>query len=820
MKPLVLFYTAILTNTGGGQHAMSLLAEELVARGYDIVIFTRPPFNPHHRYARMLMHLGIRICVLSRLHELWFVQLGVVLSRLLLVIPYAILRRRNFRFSWQAAGSICLTWIASLERRYIRKRLDKSAQGRSNVILHIWGPAALTPLLLECAHQRAMPAIYHEMGEADEQYVETWQLQATVSALDRAQAVICCSRSVAENIRRVYKYRGPIKTVPFMIREPGENWVQSRNGRLNFGAIGRLVPHKRHCDLIQALKQLCDEGYDVGLVIAGSGPLKESLHNLSCQLGVQDRVTLTGEFDDLDDVMAQLDVFALMSSSESQCMPITESMAYGKPVIAGRFGGIPDFVEDGITGYLVPVGDVASLTCKLRVLLEHRDLREEMGRKGRERYLQLATREKIVDAIESTYCELEGLERTKAQELEERTATGLRLGYFVECYPSFVVSEILELRKLGAVVKVFNAFRPAPHQDPMQEEVRKDSLYFADSYLSVVTAVLRTIVRSPLRFARLLAFVIRHGESLRLLLLAVYYSPLIRQEGVQHLHGTFGTRTTTLAYLASSLSGIDYSFTTHAYDLFNPNPSLVWKTNGSRFMRTISHFNKRFAEATYLGVNGSKIIPIYLGVDPDRFKPMTSRQDGGDECKIASVGDLIEKKGHSYAIQACERLYEDRVPFSLEIIGEGPLHHKLQTEIEERGLDKCVQLLGKLKNDDVRLRLSRSQIFVLACIDVRATGDHMDGIPVALMEAMAMGMPVVSTTVSGIPELIEDGVSGLLVPERDESALADALKKLIENGDLRRALGRGARQCIEHRFNISINTRELAAMFAAKRATR
>jgi glycosyltransferase involved in cell wall biosynthesis len=424
MKPLVLIYTAILSSTGGGQNAMSLLTQELVERGYDLAFLTRPPLRSRHRYVQLLKRHRVPILVLPRFSDFWIVKVGRVLSSLLLALPYAALRRRKLAFSWKAAASIFLTRVARFERRYIRNQLASCAENNRDVILHVWGPAALTPLLLEWADETGVPAIYHEMGEADEQYVETWQLEPTVEAIHRAQEVICCSQSVSEMVRRVYGYGGRIATIPFMIQDPGEGWRRARNnaGRITLGAIGRLVPHKRHGDLLHALKRLSDEGYDAGLVIAGNGPLRGSLEELSIQLGIHDRVTFTGEFDRLEDVMAQFDIFVLTSSSESQCMPITESMAYGKPVVASNFGGIPDFVEDGVTGFLVPFGDEAKLVKALKTLIDNPSLREEMGRRGRERYVEHYTPSKVADAMEEVYDSV--LTAVRASELKEVSCNG------------------------------------------------------------------------------------------------------------------------------------------------------------------------------------------------------------------------------------------------------------------------------------------------------------------------------------------------------------------------------------------------------------
>jgi glycosyltransferase involved in cell wall biosynthesis len=396
---------------------------------------------------------------------------------------------------------------------------------------------------------------------------------------------------------------------------------------------------------------------------------------------------------------------------------------------------------------------------------------------------------------------------------EQQPAAGLKLGYIVECFATFVVNEILELRKLGATVTVLNAFRPVPEKDPSKETLRKESLYFRPAYRGAVAATLSCINRKPITFVRMALLLLRERESMRLLFLAAYYAREVSRLGITHLHGTFGTRTTTLAYLTSQLAGVDYSFTTHAYDIFNPNPSLVWKTSHARFMRTISEFNKKFIEENYEGVDGSKIVVAYLGVDVEKFTASPNGNRSGSTPRIVSVGDLIPKKGHDYLIGACEILLKRGLSFQCDIIGEGALHASLQHEIDQRGLTSRVCLMGRQDHECVRQSLRDANVFVLACIDARDLGEHLDGIPVSLMEAMAMGLPVVSTPMSGIPELIENEISGLLVPEKDENALADALEKLIQDNRLRAALGRCARLRIEKRFDHTTNTQEFAEMF-------
>jgi colanic acid/amylovoran biosynthesis glycosyltransferase len=394
----------------------------------------------------------------------------------------------------------------------------------------------------------------------------------------------------------------------------------------------------------------------------------------------------------------------------------------------------------------------------------------------------------------------------------------LHLGYVVEDYPTFLVDEIRQLRALGARVTLLSTFRPEPQPDPVKDAYRRESVYLPPGALAVLAANLRCFLRRPLAYLGTALFLARHGQALRMLVLGACHARVVRDSGIDHLHGTFGTRTTTLAYVISRLSGVDYSFTTHAYDIFTPNPSLVWKTNNSRFMRTISRFNERFMADTYEGLDASKIRVEYLGVDLEAFKPVSNGRGGRAEMLVSSVADLIPKKGHGYLVRACALLAERGVGFACEIGGAGPLEGELARDIADAELGDRVRLLGRLNHSDVRGLLERSDVFVLACVDMRASGEHMDGIPVALMEAMAMGIPVVSTTVAGIPELIEDGVSGFLVPERDEAALAAALERLASDVELRAEMGRNARARVARQFDLAANTRRLADLFERRGA--
>jgi glycosyltransferase involved in cell wall biosynthesis len=411
-KCVVLVYTSLFSSTGGGQFAMTILAKRLHGGKYDFVFFTNQPFNPEHRYAKMLRQSDIPIEIFPNLDYTKFQKIGLFLWRLLFTLPYLILKRLSLTNAWIISGALFQRMVALHRKKTIsnilKRHADKYQSEGGSAILHIWGPSGLAPSLFAWGKQEEIPTIYHEMGEADETYVKTWGLEETVATVNQVDYLICSSELVAQNVRRVYAYEGKIEKIPFMVEDPGENWraATKRDGRLTFGAIGRLVPHKRHRELIEAISRLTNEGYDVGLLIAGSGPERANLEKQVAESNLNDRVIFTGEFESLREIMTLFDVFTLTSSSESQCMPIIESMAYGKAVVVSRFGGMPDFVEEGVTGFLIPLEDIDELVESMRRLMNDPELRVRMGDMGRKRYERLYTPGQIARTVERVYEEL------------------------------------------------------------------------------------------------------------------------------------------------------------------------------------------------------------------------------------------------------------------------------------------------------------------------------------------------------------------------------------------------------------------------------
>ena len=393
-----------------------------------------------------------------------------------------------------------------------------------------------------------------------------------------------------------------------------------------------------------------------------------------------------------------------------------------------------------------------------------------------------------------------------------------RVIYVVSLFPcwseTFIVREIQELVRLGVDVRIISL------KHPSERLVQNDALTLLDrviypptgrrllnGWLAAATerpgrslaelgALLRGLWRRPLALAKSLLVWVR---TLALL-------PQLRELAPLHVHAHWATYPSTAAMWLSARTGVPFSFTAHAHDIFVEDHLLADKLRAAAFGVTISDFNRRFLaeRISPLALHCMRI--VHCGVAPAQygFKPH-GRLPG----QLLGVGRLDAIKGFSHLIDACAHLRERGVAFRCHIIGDGPLRSSLQRQIDARGLQEHVRLLGACKQEQVREQLHAASAFVLPSV-VTPRGDR-DGIPVALMEAMACGTPVVSTLVSGIPELVEHGVSGLLAPPGDAQQLAACIERVLLAPDEARRMAEQARRKVEAEFDIAIEARKLHA---------
>jgi glycosyltransferase involved in cell wall biosynthesis len=291
---------------------------------------------------------------------------------------------------------------------------------------------------------------------------------------------------------------------------------------------------------------------------------------------------------------------------------------------------------------------------------------------------------------------------------------------------------------------------------------------------------------------------------------------------IQYLHAHFCHGSTTIAMFASRMSGIPYSFTAHAKDIYlqelNPGNLLQRKMRRAEFLVTCTGANEEHLQR--LAPKGTKIYKIYHGLDTNLFA--NSEQDSAIRRNekvpvVLSVGRLVEKKGFDYLIKACAILKERGRRFHCQIVGGGDGYTEtLVRLIKDLGLEGTVSLHGAATQEELRDIYKSATLFALPCLVVD-NGDR-DGIPNVLVEAMAMRVPVISTDISGIPELIDNNVNGLLVPEKNALAMADAIEELLINPALRQQLGDAGRARVCKDFDSHITTLDLKDLFASRLA--
>jgi glycosyltransferase involved in cell wall biosynthesis len=287
---------------------------------------------------------------------------------------------------------------------------------------------------------------------------------------------------------------------------------------------------------------------------------------------------------------------------------------------------------------------------------------------------------------------------------------------------------------------------------------------------------------------------------------AIWLAPHLRERGVRHVHAHFGGVAARTAWWLRELFGFTYSFTGHANDIFCDtdfpvsNETLV---RGARFVVTETDYARRWMEQKYPHARG-KVFRVFNGIAMDGFPP---RQTAGVVPRIVSVGRHVEKKGFADLIEACRILRDRGLVFDCEIIGSGPLEGALREQIGTAHLADRVRLVGSRPQVDVRRALAAAQVFALACVPDAEGGS--DNLPTVIMEAMAFGLPVVSTRLAGVPEMIEDGREGFLTEPHQPAAFADALEKLLRDPALAERCGAQGRASAVAKFSIETTTREL-----------
>ena len=401
----------------------------------------------------------------------------------------------------------------------------------------------------------------------------------------------------------------------------------------------------------------------------------------------------------------------------------------------------------------------------------------------------------------------------------------VHVAYVMKRYPrlseTFILNEIAIMEGLGVRLTLFSLLQPEPPpHHPMVKDIKAPLRHLPPKVFAKAWRLAQAhgacCLHAPTRYLQ--AFFQAVGASVRSrrplgvwkqFVRAGFVADRCRREGVTLIHAHFANAPGAVASFASAMLGIPFSFTAHAKDLYLTPPAVVGRrVHAAAFVATCTGYNVDYIKSITSPPDHGKIHLVYHGIDLTRFVPCEDvRQKAGGAPLILSVGRLVPKKGFGDLIAACDLLRRSGIRFRCEIVGEGPLRKTLEADIARRELSGLVTLKGAMTHADLIAFYREANVFALAPRIVE-DGDR-DGIPNVLVEAMASGVPVVSTAVSGIPELVLNDVTGLLVPSEAPSELADALRRLLGAPQIGGRLARNARLRLEKDFSAQETTKAL-----------
>lgn len=398
----------------------------------------------------------------------------------------------------------------------------------------------------------------------------------------------------------------------------------------------------------------------------------------------------------------------------------------------------------------------------------------------------------------------------------------LRLGYLTSQYPAtshtFIRREVAALRGQGVALETFSVRAPAEAELRAQidrDEAERTFTILRQPLSRFAKAHLTELSKAPRRYIGNALFALRHrAPGLRngLLALAHFAEAIVlaselRRQGIGHLHNHFANSAATVGLLAARQVGIGWSFTIHGVSEFDypAGLTLAEKIAAARFVACVSYFGRAQAERLTGPELWSKLAIVRCGLELDQLpSPTAPRND--PEVHIVAVGRLSAEKGFAGLIDAVAALGADSRA-RLTLVGDGPLRVELDAQVARLGLGDRVTFLGRLPEVETLRAIADSDLLVLS--------SFMEGLPIVLMEAMALGKPVIASRVAGIPELVRDGDTGLLFAPSDWDGLAEALRTLVDDSALRAQMGARGPAVIAAEFDVVKSATVLRDLFQA-----
>lgn len=389
-----------------------------------------------------------------------------------------------------------------------------------------------------------------------------------------------------------------------------------------------------------------------------------------------------------------------------------------------------------------------------------------------------------------------------------------RFAYLFERFPSFgqtfCYREVAELDRQDIAPPIFSIRNPK--DEPLQDwDMRiAERVYYLPDEKDLLEDVRRASKRRRLT-EDIVAVLDEWGRRTDFLRLyqAVYVGLRLREMGIGHVHAHFAGMAARTAFWINKFFSISFSFTAHANDIFAPRNfeiGLDKLVDTARAIVTETDYAAQFLRERFAN-RADRVHRIYNGLDLGEFD---RAHFSSTPPLIVAVGRLIPKKGFRDLIRACSLLAERGKSFQCEIIGEGPLEIELRSQIERLGLQNRVVLSGTKPQSQVRHHLAAANVFVLPSVIDPDGG--MDNLPTVIMEAMATGLPIVSTNLGGIPEMVVKNETGFLVQPGDVESMADAIQNLISDCSLAERLGQSGYDRAQALFSIEKNVRDLCAL--------
>lgn len=423
---------------------------------------------------------------------------------------------------------------------------------------------------------------------------------------------------------------------------------------------------------------------------------------------------------------------------------------------------------------------------------------------------------------------------------------------FPNLHQTFVLWEVLALRQRGVDIALFSIKRPVTKtQQPEAAALQQEVHYLPGTFsLAVLGANLATLAERPGRYLAAIAGVVRGWwqdrdagsdyklkrisedapdrertwaeeirgrfnrspfmyllKSLYLIPQAVYLGRHLQGRGISRVHAHWASYSATMALVVHWIFDVPFSFTAHAYDIYLVPRLLGVKVREADFTVTCAHVNGDFLGGMAGAAAARRIVVNYHGVNRQRFRPLEAQPH--DVPCIVTCGRLEPYKGHHVLLRAVAGLSR---PVRCVVVGEGPQRRRLEQLAAELGIAERVEFTGPVPQAQLAEIYARADLFVLASVIIEVSGKR-DVIPNVLVEAMAMQLPVVASNISGIGELVQDGVNGRLVPPNDPAALATVIDELLGDAEQRRRLATNGAARVADEFDREVNIEELAALF-------